>query len=93
MKKTVITISAVAVMAVAAVCAYCTVKANENPFLNANVEALAGVESGFFGDCHNISGDCVWVCPGCSEPSYIDKKGPIKYVKGACVKCGYALPK
>ena len=45
MKKTLITISAAAVMAVAAVCAYCTVKANENPFLNANVEALARTES------------------------------------------------
>ena len=42
MKKTIITISAVAVMAVAAVCIFCTVKANENPFLNANVAALAG---------------------------------------------------
>jgi len=28
-------------LSVAAVCAYCTVKANENPFLNANAEALA----------------------------------------------------
>ena len=46
MKKTVITISAAAVMAVAAVCVFCTVKANENPFLNANVEALARTESG-----------------------------------------------
>ena len=41
MKKTIIAISAVAVMAVAAVCVFCTVKANENPFLNANAEALA----------------------------------------------------
>ena len=45
MKKTIITISVVAVMAVAAVCIFCTVKANENPFLNANVAALAGVET------------------------------------------------
>ena len=45
MKKTIITISAAAVMAVAAVCIFCTVKANENPFLNANVEALARTES------------------------------------------------
>ena len=44
MKKTVITISVVAVMAVAAACAFCTVKANENPFLNANVEALSEYE-------------------------------------------------
>ena len=42
MTKTIITISAVAVMAVAAACAFYTVKANENPFLNANVAALAG---------------------------------------------------
>ena len=49
MKKTVITISVVAAMAVAAVCIFCTVKANENPFLNANVEALARTESGGFG--------------------------------------------
>ena len=41
MKKIVIAISVVAVMAVASVCVFCTVKANENPFLNANVEALA----------------------------------------------------
>ena len=49
MKKTIITISVVAVMAVAAVCIFCTVKANENPFLNANVEALARGESAGFG--------------------------------------------
>ena len=41
MKKTVITISVVAVMAVAVACIFCTVKANENPFLNANAEAQA----------------------------------------------------
>ena len=53
MKKTIITISAAAVMAVAAVCVFCTVKANENPFLNANVEALARTESGGK-KCYNI---------------------------------------
>ena len=51
MKKIVITISAVAVMAVAAACAFCTVKANENPFLNANVEALARIEQPDVNNC------------------------------------------
>ena len=46
MKKTIITISVVAVMAVAVACIFCTIKANENPFLNANVEALARAEGG-----------------------------------------------
>ena len=44
MKKTTITISAAAVMAVAVACIFCTIKANENPFLNANVEALSEYE-------------------------------------------------
>ena len=44
MKKTIITISAAAVMAVAVACIFCTIKANENPFLNANVEALSEYE-------------------------------------------------
>ena len=54
MKKTVITISVVAVMAVAVACIFCTVKANENPFLNANAEALAMNEAYNVKTCYII---------------------------------------
>ena len=74
MKKTIITISVVAVMAVAAVCVFCTVKANENPFLNANVEALARTESGGFGPMCSQTGKAgdyyMGYCPHCDRFGY-----------------------
>ena len=95
MKKIHALIAAVVVLAAASV-AVIVNAGKPDSFFEANVEALADQEAGFFGadPCENMLNNCLFICPGCGEKSYIPgQNGPVNVdnIYGKCVKCGYEI--
>lgn len=59
-----------------------------DPFLDANIDALAGTETGLSGNCRNEINDCMFIC-SCGEIyiSSLTRKGPSYNISGTCVSC------
>ena len=73
---------------------YATSQLKNDSLFNANVEALADVESGFWGKepCQGQLSGCTFFCPHCGTASYIPGQlGPVNVdnIWGKCVQCGY----
>lgn len=88
MKKKLAFFVSVTILSVVAIIVSIKATSESDPFLNANVEALAGAETGFSGNCRNELNDCMFVC-SCGEVyiSSVTMKGPSYNISGTCITC------
>lgn len=90
MKKKII-FAAGAVLVAAAVSAFVYVnneKSSMSDLFNANVEALARIETGILGHCMENYGDCVAFCPKCGAAVWAPgHQGPSYGTTGECGYC------